>query len=185
MATGQKECFDYITSEVQKALDTKEDTSDLADPVIITVSGGPGTGKTFTMDKVMQQLIHMGFMVLITATTAAAALRYKTQSNMGPPRTIHSAAQLPIRGQAFVPMATNLIAEDINPLATSKGALEAAQVIVVDEMSMLTITLLYVLLSRLRQATKKGHLVRSYFGRGSRTTTTGMFPQATYYRNLM
>jgi ATP-dependent exoDNAse (exonuclease V) alpha subunit len=119
------------------------------------VSGGPGTGKTTTCDKVIEQLIFEGFMVLVTATTAAAALRFNTSSNLGAAQTLHRAAQLPLPGRPLVPMHATLSAQENNPLGTAKGAMEAADVLFCDEMSMLTVTLLYVLISRMRQATRE------------------------------
>jgi hypothetical protein len=86
-------------------------------------------------------------MVLVTATTAAAALRYNTVSNLGAAQTLHRAAQLPMPGRPLVPMRASLSAQESNSLGTAKGAMEATEVLFCDEMSMLTVTLLYVLIS--------------------------------------
>jgi hypothetical protein len=156
LTADQKEVFDCIVSKAKELKASACTVDDLEAPVIITVSGGPGTGKTTTSDKVIQQLIFEGFMVLVTATTAAAALRYNVTSNLGGAQTVHRAAQLPIAGQPLLPMHSSLAAQDRDKLGTAKGAMEVADVMFCDEMSMLTITLLYVLLARLRHSTKKG-----------------------------
>jgi hypothetical protein len=155
LTVDQKEVFDCIVNSAKELKASASTVDDLESPTIITVSGGPGTGKTTTSDKVIQQLIFEGFMVLVTATTAAAALRYNVVSNLGGAQTVHRAAQLPVAGRPLLPMHSSLTAQDKDKLSTAKGAMEVAEVIFCDEMSMLTITLLYVLLARLRHSTKK------------------------------
>jgi hypothetical protein len=73
-------------------------------PKVMFISGGPGTGKTFTTNKIIQQLLHDHYKVLVTASTAVASLRFTTWPNMHPPTTVHNALKIPRDGQQLQPL---------------------------------------------------------------------------------
>lgn len=111
-------------------------------PVIITIQGGPGCGKSLVTKHLVHFLVQEGIAVLVSATTATAARRL----GLSPADTTHSACQLPVNGP------TN----PLRPMCPQTMALELAQLVVVDECSMLTSKLLHLLCHRLSQATKAG-----------------------------
>ena len=156
LGAEQLHAFHEITSMVRANVAAKDNTVAGEQPQVVGLSGGPGTGKSFLTEKIIQQLVSDGFKVLVTATTAVAALRYAHVGSMGVPQTVHRAAQIPRNGMPLMPMHTNLLSEGIDALSTARGAMNAAEVMVCDEMSMLTTIVLFIMLYRMRQGTLVG-----------------------------
>ena len=116
--------------------------TDSAKPIIITLQGGPGTGKSALTRMLVTEAIANGFPGLVTATAATAAQRL----GFSFADTIDAACQIPVN-KPLPPMR--------NMDATTM-ALQAARFVVCDELSMLTSSKLLIVLHRLSQATKKG-----------------------------
>jgi len=112
----------------------------LSKPSGLSVVTGPGgSNKTLLIGKLTHELRKMGKNVVLAATTGAAAINL---SDMGV--TAHSLFSLPIRGQRMRNMPA------IHP---ARQTLLHADVIVIDEMSMLTAFLLSLIAFRLKQVT--------------------------------
>lgn len=112
-----------LTTEQSEAFDNLRNAKG-----IHVLSGTPGAGKTFTTQFLAYHWRRAGKKVLLTATTGSAAVNLS-----GSARTVHNAFHLPLDGR---PLSL------ISPSDPSFQALLQADVIVVDEMSMLTCTIL-------------------------------------------
>ena len=116
-------------------------TSQDAAPIIIVLSGGPGTGKTTSCAVLLKMLHDDGLHVQATATTHAAKHR------LGPTaKTLHKLLGLRPGAMLSALTATNNIAQELDPL----------DVIVTDEFTMLTAHTLSLAAYRLRNCTKPG-----------------------------
>jgi hypothetical protein len=93
---------------------------------IMFLQGAAGTGKTFTVQRLLAELFNLGLNCIITATTGIAAVQY----NQG--TTLHSAFKLGIDETKSVFCST--IGRD----TALAHRLLAANLIVIDEVSMLT-----------------------------------------------
>ena len=113
-----------------------------AAPIILMLEGGPGCGKSAVTQLLVHKLVSRRVRVLVTATTATAARRL----GLSPANTAHSAMQLPRRGP-LLPML---------PRTAATLALQMADIVVVDECSMLTAQLLDAIAYRLATATAEG-----------------------------
>ena len=114
-------------------------TSQDASPIIIILSGGPGTGKTTACGVLLDQLKGDGLHVQATATTHAAKHR------LGPSaKTLHRLLGLRPGSMLSALTATNRIAQELDPL----------DVVVTDEFTMLTAHTLCLGAYRLRNCTK-------------------------------
>jgi hypothetical protein len=121
------------------------------EPKLVVISGGPGTGKTFTANVLINHCVAAGFNVYTCATTGAAALRITAVSNMGSPTTVHSAMNLPTKGP-LRPLQQNLL-NQVDNKRDVRDNLVKSDLILCDEMSMLTNTLLQMMLHRTRMTT--------------------------------
>lgn len=110
---------------------------------VVVLTGGPGSGKSFTIKKLTRQLRQQGKTVLQTASTGAAAARLSPFAT-----TAHHSFSLPVssfkHGNNFrSPAATDPLVEQ----------LRSTDVIIIDEFSMLTANDLALILVRLFSAT--------------------------------
>jgi hypothetical protein len=121
-------------------------------PKLVVISGGPGTGKTFTSNKLIEYCVDLGYNVYTCATTGAAALRITATSNLGTPTTVHSAMQIPAKGP-LRPLPVKLIPKNLISCRDVRRLLITADVILCDEMSMLTNALLQMMIHRVRMTT--------------------------------
>ena len=113
-------------------------------PVVIVVSGGPGTGKTHTLTALVKMLNHLSLSFLVGATTHAAAHRLGVEGAT----TVDAHLQLvPHRKLDFLPAhhPTNVV------LCKSHGQC-------IDEFSMLSSPKAQVVGFRIKTATKLGSL---------------------------
>jgi ATP-dependent exoDNAse (exonuclease V) alpha subunit len=116
-------------------------TSQDAAPLIIVLSGGPGTGKTTSCAVLLKMLQDDGLNVQATATTHAAKHR------LGPTaKTLHKLLGLKPGAMLSALTTTNKIAQQLDPL----------DIIVTDEFTMLTAHTLCLGAYRLRNCTKPG-----------------------------
>jgi ATP-dependent exoDNAse (exonuclease V) alpha subunit len=104
---------------------------------IAVLSGGPGTGKTFLTRRLIHQWRQAGRSVVVAATTGAAASRISKAA-----QTVHSAFNIPLDGMYLGSMKsyTDLFQR-----------LQKAEIIVIDEMSMLSSSIFNLVLFRLQQ----------------------------------
>jgi ATP-dependent exoDNAse (exonuclease V) alpha subunit len=103
------------------------------------LTGTPGSGKTFFVKYLAQYFQTQNKIVLLSATTGAAALRLSSNAS-----TTHILFRIPSRGY-------------LTPLpepSTVLERLQSADVIVIDEMSMMTSYMLCTVEHRLKQACK-------------------------------
>jgi len=102
-----------------------------------------GSGKTLLIQKLARALRQSGKKVILGATTGAAAVRL---SRYGV--TAHHLFHIPVRGQRLMP---------ISPTHPSRLTLEANDVIMIDEMSMMTSMNLNFIIYRLMQVNTETH----------------------------
>jgi hypothetical protein len=134
----QQEAITGIRNIISKR---RRATSQDAAPLIIVLSGGPGTGKTTTCSVLLNLLEGDGLKVQATATTHAAKHR------LGPTaQTFHKLLGLRPGSMLTALTATSQTAQRLDPL----------DVIVTDEFTMLTAHTLSLGAYRLRNCTKPG-----------------------------
>ncbi|KAG2485202.1 hypothetical protein HYH03_016091 [Edaphochlamys debaryana] len=109
---------------------------------LIVLTGGPGSGKTFTTKKLTRALRAAGRTVHLSASTGAAAVRLSRFAS-----TNHVAFELPVGQRAIASWAG--AQSELSPHAE---ALRAADVFIIDEFSMMTNTDLGLILTRLFHA---------------------------------
>jgi len=109
---------------------------------VLILTGGPGTGKTTTVRGIVALFQKMGLDVVLAAPTGRAAKRMSELTGMEA-QTVHR-----LLGQAW-----NEDAREVTFSKTEKEPLEAGAV-VVDEMSMVDLTLFSALLRALRPGTR-------------------------------
>ncbi|MGL5677591.1 MAG: SF1B family DNA helicase RecD2 [Cellulosilyticaceae bacterium] len=102
---------------------------------VTVVTGGPGTGKTTTINAILHMLEKNGEEVLLAAPTGRAAKRM-SEATSHPAQTIHRLLEIGYLKEESTRQMFNRNEE--NPLE--------ADVIVIDEMSMVDVTLMYSLL---------------------------------------
>jgi hypothetical protein len=104
------------------------------------IEGTPGSGKTFFIKYLTNHLIQTTEKkILLYAPTGAAATKLSPNTS-----TIHTLFKLPIRGPLYALQQSNLTLQ----------RLQAADVIIVDEMSMITTVQLTSIYSRLKQVSE-------------------------------
>ncbi|KAG2439759.1 hypothetical protein HYH02_010636 [Chlamydomonas schloesseri] len=110
---------------------------------VVVLTGGPGSGKTFTTKKLTRQLRQQGKSVMLTASTGAAAVRLSPFA-----ATNHSAFDLPVGRGAMSSWVS--ATRDTHPKAE---ALREADVFIIDEFSMVTDVQLTLILMCIWHAT--------------------------------
>ena len=122
-----------------------------ADHAILLISGGPGTGKTTTINTIIRYFQEEDMEVMLCAPTGRAAKRMKEATGMEA-MTIHR--MLGVRARegeedrdaSAAPLLTDFGRDEENPLE--------ADVIIVDEMSMVDMYLFHALLKAVRSGTR-------------------------------
>ena len=122
-----------------------------ADHAILLISGGPGTGKTTTINTIIRYFQEEDMEVMLCAPTGRAAKRMKEATGMEA-MTIHR--MLGVRAKegeedrdaSAAPLLTDFGRDEENPLE--------ADVIIVDEMSMVDMYLFHALLKAVRSGTR-------------------------------
>ncbi len=109
---------------------------------LLVITGGPGTGKTTTINTIIRYFEMEGMDIFLAAPTGRAAKRM-TETTGFEARTIHR--MLELAGGADEKSA-GFERNELNPLETD--------VIIVDEMSMVDITLMYSLLKAVTAGTR-------------------------------
>ena len=109
---------------------------------VLILTGGPGTGKTTTVRGIVALFRKMGFDIVLAAPTGRAAKRMSELTGMEA-QTIHR----------LLGMAWNESAHQVTFTKTEKEPLEA-DVVIVDEMSMVDLSLFSALLRALRPSTR-------------------------------
>jgi type II secretory pathway predicted ATPase ExeA len=104
---------------------------------LAVLSGGPGTGKTFLTRRLIHEWRKEGKKLVIAATTGAAATRISRGA-----QTVHSAFNIPLEGMYLGSM---------RRYDALYQRLKDAEVIIIDEMSMLSAPILNLVLFRLQQ----------------------------------
>jgi hypothetical protein len=139
LATRQAE---VITTAIAMLAGATPQAAAGARPLVLIVSGGPGTGKTFTVARLAAELERHGYSAVLSATTGAAASRLGASCD-----TLHSTVGInPKRESAPL----HLLPPEL------QTRLFAADAVVIDEMSMLTNGVLGDFLLRAQQATAAG-----------------------------
>ncbi len=110
---------------------------------VFIITGGPGTGKTTTINMIIRYFAAEGLDILLAAPTGRAAKRM-TETTGYEARTIHR--MLEVGGGTDAEAATVFERNESNPLE--------ADVIIIDEMSMVDITLLSALLKAVSIGTR-------------------------------
>ena len=122
-----------------------------ADHAILLISGGPGTGKTTTINTIIRYFQEEDMEVMLCAPTGRAAKRMKEATGMEA-MTIHRMLGVRARegeeerGAPAAPLLTDFGRDEENPLE--------ADVIIVDEMSMVDMFLFHALLKAVRSGTR-------------------------------
>ncbi|MBR3059738.1 MAG: ATP-dependent RecD-like DNA helicase, partial [Oscillospiraceae bacterium] len=122
-----------------------------ADHAILLISGGPGTGKTTTIKTIINYFEEEDMEVLLCAPTGRAAKRMKETTGMEA-MTIHRMLGVRARdgeedrNAPAAPLLTDFGRDEENPLE--------ADVIIVDEMSMVDMYLFHALLKAVRSGTR-------------------------------
>ncbi|MBO5228897.1 MAG: ATP-dependent RecD-like DNA helicase [Lachnospiraceae bacterium] len=110
---------------------------------VLVVTGGPGTGKTTTINTIIQYFETEGQEVLLAAPTGRAAKRM-TETTGKEAKTIHRLLEM--NGAPEENERVQFMRDEDNPLE--------ADVIIVDEMSMVDISLMYSLLKAITIGTR-------------------------------
>lgn len=135
-----------IEKESETELDEmqRDAVSEAARNGLVVITGGPGTGKTTTINALIDYFEAQGLVILLAAPTGRAAKRM-TEATGYEAQTIHRLLELsgvPEEMQGKVQFERNAQ----NPLE--------ADVIIIDEMSMVDIHLIYALLSAVTVGTR-------------------------------
>jgi hypothetical protein len=107
---------------------------------LFVIRGGPGTGKTYLTRLITHHHVEAGSNVLLAATTGAAAVRLSKGA-----KTVHSAFAMQPKKVYMTPLSCN------DPRFI---ALSAADVIIIDEFSMMTSRMLDIIMCRLQSVLK-------------------------------
>ena len=107
---------------------------------VILLTGGPGTGKTTTVRGIVALFQKMGLNIVLAAPTGRAAKRMSELTGMEA-QTVHR----------LLGMTWNEAAHQVTFQKTEKEPLEA-EAVIVDEMSMVDVSLFSALLRALRPA---------------------------------
>lgn len=110
---------------------------------LLILTGGPGTGKTTTINTMIQFFESEGLSILLAAPTGRAAKRM-TEATGYEAQTIHR--QLEVNGNPEEESTGGFLRNRENPLE--------ADVIIIDEMSMVDLNLMHALLSAVVQGTR-------------------------------
>ena len=110
---------------------------------LLILTGGPGTGKTTTINTMIQFFESEGLSILLAAPTGRAAKRM-TEATGYEAQTIHRL--LEVNGNPEEESTGGFLRNRENPLE--------ADVIIIDEMSMVDLNLMHALLSAVVQGTR-------------------------------
>ena len=135
-----------LEKELEIELDElqREAVSEAVQNGVFILTGGPGTGKTTTINTIIRFFESEGMDVLLAAPTGRAAKRMSETTGMEA-RTIHRMLELtrdPEAGRGGLEFARN----ESNPLESD--------VIIIDEMSMVDISLMHALLKAIMVGTR-------------------------------
>jgi ATP-dependent exoDNAse (exonuclease V) alpha subunit len=104
---------------------------------VVVLSGGPGTGKTFLTRHLLHKWRQEGRALVVSATTGAAATRISRGA-----QTVHSAFNIPLDGMYL---------GSLQQYDATFQRLKQAEIVIIDEMSMLSAPILNLVLFRLQQ----------------------------------
>ncbi|MCR5271565.1 MAG: ATP-dependent RecD-like DNA helicase [Lachnospiraceae bacterium] len=144
--------IEKITSKVSKNSDLEQDEMQLLAMKeaikngVLVITGGPGTGKTTTINNIIKCFEHLGAEIMLAAPTGRAAKRM-TEATGLEAKTIHR--MLELNGAADggdSDMSAGFARNEDYPLE--------ADVVIVDEMSMVDITLMNALLKAIAPGTR-------------------------------
>ena len=144
------ERIEWRIGEVEKALDVtldehqREAVAACANSGVLVITGGPGTGKTTTINAIIRFFEQDGSRIFLAAPTGRAAKRMTEATKFGA-RTLHRMLELS-SGISDTSPGANFDRNEENPLE--------ADVVIVDEMSMVDIFLMNALLKAIRPGTK-------------------------------
>ncbi len=110
---------------------------------LLVITGGPGTGKTTTINTIIRYFEEEGREVVLAAPTGRAAKRM-TETTGYEARTIHRLLEM--NGSPEENEHAQFLRDEDNPID--------ADVVIVDEMSMVDITLIYALLKAITVGTR-------------------------------
>ena len=129
----------WVEAKTGKALSTSQaEAVDLAlSKKLCVLTGGPGVGKTSTLDAILRILTAKGVRVLLAAPTGRAAKRMAEQTGLEA-RTIHRLLEIDPRHGGFQ-------RDEANPLD--------ADLVVIDETSMVDVPLMHALLKAVPERT--------------------------------
>lgn len=132
-----EERLDRVERESQIVLDSKQRKAvcEAVNSGLLIVTGGPGTGKTTTINAMIHYFLDAGLEILLAAPTGRAAKRM-TEATGYEAQTIHRL--LEVNGSPAEGNNHSFQRNEENPLE--------ADVVIIDEMSMVDINLLYALL---------------------------------------
>ncbi len=143
-----KQAITRIQSEENMEFDEyqKEAIRMAATQGLFLLTGGPGTGKTTTIRGIISYFVNEGYDVLLAAPTGRAAKRMSEATGYEA-RTIHRMLEVKGGAQDDEERGTGMFERNaLNPLE--------ADVVIVDEVSMVDITLLYALLKSIAHGTR-------------------------------
>lgn len=140
-----EERLDKIEQETKIVLDSQQRKAvcEAVNSGLLIVTGGPGTGKTTTICAMIHYFIDAGLEILLAAPTGRAAKRM-TEATGYEAQTIHRL--LEVNGSPSEGSGHSFQRDEENPLD--------ADVVIIDEMSMVDINLLYALLRAVSVGTR-------------------------------
>ncbi len=150
---NEKKAEDYLTG-VMKDLDMdldvlqKKAVTESAKHGVLILTGGPGTGKTTTINAIIRFYERQGAEVMLAAPTGRAAKRMSETTGMEA-RTIHRLLEISPKSELSGTETVNIMEfarNEANPIETD--------VLIIDEMSMVDISLMHALLKAVVPGTR-------------------------------
>lgn len=123
----------------------KEAVMNAAENGVFILTGGPGTGKTTTINTIIKYFENEKADILLAAPTGRAAKRMSEATGCEA-KTIHRLLELTVSDETEGSLSYRFERNEMNPLD--------ADVVIIDEMSMVDIFLIHALLKALTQGTK-------------------------------